>query len=52
VFRRYRRWIKSGVLASMLETLTELASHDRQVHMVDIQQWLLGFVQKPKIGAL
>jgi transposase len=35
VFRRYRRWIESGVFDAMLETLAELAGQDQQAHMVD-----------------
>ena len=35
VFRRYRRWIKSGIFDAMLDTLAELADQDRQAHMVD-----------------
>ena len=35
VFRRYRRWIASGVFDAMLDTLAELAGQDRQAHMVD-----------------
>jgi transposase len=35
VFRRYRRWIESGIFDAMLETLAELAGQDRQAHMVD-----------------
>ena len=35
VFRRYRRWIASGIFDAMLETLAELAGQDRQAHMVD-----------------
>jgi len=35
VFRRYRRWIESGVFDAILETLAKLAGQDRQAHMVD-----------------
>ena len=35
VFRRYRRWVESGVFDAMLDTLAELAGQDRQAHMVD-----------------
>ena len=35
VFHRYRRWIENGFFDAMLETLSELAGQDRQVHMVD-----------------
>ena len=35
VFRRYRRWIKSGIFDAMLDTLAELAGQDRKAHMVD-----------------
>jgi transposase len=35
VFRRYRRWIESGVFDAMLETLADFAGQDQQAHMVD-----------------
>lgn len=35
VFRRFRRWIATGVFASLLKTLTDLAELDRRAHMVD-----------------
>ena len=35
VFRRYRRWIETGVFDAMLETLSEMADRDRSADMVD-----------------
>jgi transposase len=35
VFRRYRRWVESGIFDAMLDTLAELAGQDQQAHMVD-----------------
>lgn len=35
VFRRYRRWVRSGVFDAMLETLAERAKPDRRAHMID-----------------
>ena len=35
VFRRYRRWVESGVFDAMLETLAELAGRDRTADMID-----------------
>ena len=35
VFRRFRRWVVTGVFDAMLETLAELARQDRKAHMVD-----------------
>lgn len=35
VFRRYRRWIETGVFDAMLETLTEMAGRDRSADMID-----------------
>jgi transposase len=35
VFRRYRRWILTGVFDAMLETLAELAERDRSADMID-----------------
>jgi transposase len=35
VFRRYRRWVETGVFDAMLETLGELVDRERQADMVD-----------------
>jgi transposase len=35
VFRRYRRWIETGVFDAMLETLAEMAGRDRSADMID-----------------
>lgn len=35
VFRRYRRWVTTGVFDAMLETLAELAGRDRAADMID-----------------
>lgn len=35
VFRRYRRWITTGVFDAMLETLGELAGRDTSADMID-----------------
>ena len=35
VFRRYRRWVETGVFDAMLETLAELVARDRRADMVD-----------------
>ena len=35
VFRRYRRWVTTGVLDAMLETLAELAGRDIAADMID-----------------
>ena len=35
VFRRYRRWVESGVFDAMLETLAEMAGRDRTADMID-----------------
>lgn len=35
VFRRYRRWIGTGVFDAMLETLSELAGRERSADMID-----------------
>ncbi|MER0240392.1 IS5 family transposase [Fulvimarina sp. MAC8] len=35
VFRRYRRWIETGVFDAMLEALAEMADRDRSADMVD-----------------
>jgi hypothetical protein len=35
VFRRYRRWVTTGVFDAMLETLAELAGRDAAADMID-----------------
>ena len=35
VFRRFRRWVLTGVFDAMLETLAEMASRERRADMVD-----------------
>lgn len=35
VFRRYRRWVETGVFEAMLETLAELVERDRSPDMID-----------------
>jgi transposase len=35
VFRRYRRWVETGVFDAMLETLAEMAGRDRSADMID-----------------
>src|SRR3546814_20091787 len=35
VFRRYRRWVTTGVFDAMLETLGELAGRDTYADMID-----------------
>ena len=35
VFRRYRRWVESGVFDAMLETLTEAVERDASADMID-----------------
>lgn len=35
VFRRYRRWVATGVFDVMLETLAELAGRDTSADMID-----------------
>lgn len=35
VFRRYRRWIATGVFDALLESLADLAKPDREAHMID-----------------
>src|SRR5690606_8566164 len=35
VFRRYRRWVETGVFEAMLETLAELFERDRSADMID-----------------
>ena len=35
IFRRYRRWVTTGVFDAMLETLAELAERDTTADMID-----------------
>ena len=35
VFRRYRRWVITGVFDALLESLADLARPDREAHMID-----------------
>ena len=35
VFRRYRRWVETGVFDALLDTLAELAGRDRAADMID-----------------
>jgi transposase len=35
VFRRYRRWVATGVFDALLESLADLAKPDRAAHMID-----------------
>ena len=35
VFRRYPRWVETGVFDAMLETLAEMAGRDRTADMID-----------------
>jgi transposase len=35
VFRRYRRWVSTGVFDAMLETLTEMVERDVTADMID-----------------
>jgi len=35
VFRRYRRWVETGVFDAMLETLAEMAGRDGTADMID-----------------
>jgi transposase len=35
VFRRYRRWVETGVFDAMLETLAEMAGRERSADMID-----------------
>ena len=35
MFRRYRRWVTTGVFDAMLETLAELAGRDTTADMID-----------------
>lgn len=35
VFRRYRRWVETGVFDALLETLTEMVERDTSANMID-----------------
>jgi len=35
VFRRYRRWVETGVFDALLETLTEMVALDTSADMID-----------------
>jgi transposase len=35
VFRRYRRWVQTGVFEALLETLAELVERDSSADMID-----------------
>jgi len=35
VFRRYRRWVLTGVFDALLETLAEMVAHDTSADMID-----------------
>lgn len=35
VFKRYRRWVTTGVFDAMLETLAELVTRDASADMID-----------------
>ncbi len=35
VFRRYRRWVETGVFDALLETLTEMVERDTSADMID-----------------
>jgi transposase len=35
VFRRYRRWVETGVFDAMLETLAEMVGRERSADMID-----------------
>jgi transposase len=35
VFRRYRRWVETGVFDALLETLTEMVARDTSADMID-----------------
>ena len=35
VFRRYRRWVETGVFEAMLESLSELVERDASADMID-----------------
>jgi transposase len=35
VFRRYRRWVETGVFGALLETLAEMAERDTSADMID-----------------
>ena len=35
MFRRYRRWVETGVFDAMLETLAEMVERDTSADMID-----------------
>jgi transposase len=35
VFRRYRRWVETGVFDALLETLTDMVGRERSADMID-----------------
>ncbi len=35
VFRRYRRWVETGVFDALLETLAEMVTRDTSADMID-----------------
>ena len=35
VFRRYRRWVETGVFDALLETLSEMVERDTSADMID-----------------
>ena len=35
MFRRYRRWVETGVFDALLETLTEMVERDTSADMID-----------------
>lgn len=35
VFRRYRRWVETGVFDALLETLAEMVARDTSADMID-----------------
>lgn len=35
VFRRYRRWVETGVFDALLETLAEMVERDTRADMID-----------------
>jgi len=35
VFRRYRRWVETGVFDALLETLAEMVERDTSADMID-----------------
>jgi transposase len=38
VFRRYRRWVETGVFDALLETLAEMVTRDTSADMIDSTQ--------------